>query len=103
MRPKERKDLGAASETVVHQGDAKSFDAFILRIITTEDVIVCYSLNYDSSVNGCHVYSERRLAGGEEAQRRQAPGGTLAEKTLLTVIIVTVVNAVIETAGMTVK
>lgn len=46
------------------------------------------------------VYTERRLAGGEEAQRRQAPGGTLAEKTLLTV---TVVNAVIETAGMTVK
>lgn len=59
MRLKERKDLGAASETVVHQGDAKSFDAFILKIITAEDVIVYFSLNYHSLVNCCHVYSQR--------------------------------------------
>lgn len=59
MRVKERKDLGAASETVVHRGDAKISDAYIFRVITAEDVIVCFSLNCHSSVNRCHVYSQR--------------------------------------------
>lgn len=54
------------------------------------------------------VHKERRVvAGGEEAQMKEAAGGTLAEKTLTVMIVVTVmidaVTDVTETAGMIVN
>lgn len=54
------------------------------------------------------AHKERRIAGGEEAQMKEAPGEILAEMTLIAMIVVTVKIAaietvVIETAAMTVN
>lgn len=54
------------------------------------------------------AHKERKIAGGEHPQTKEAPGETLAERMLtakidVTVKIVVIETAAIETAGMTVK
>lgn len=54
------------------------------------------------------VHQERTITGGEEPQRKEAPGEILAEKTLTVMIavvtaMIAAVTAVIESVGMTVN
>lgn len=77
---------------------------YLFFVVSADNIIVTLSVSCLRFVNQCHhVFTERRITGGEEAQRKQADGEILAERRLTVSVKIAAVTAVIETAGMTVN